>query len=326
MSRQRSHNRFFVRPLYKSLYFPPAVIFVAVLVATLFGWEAAKLSLGEVLLFGVFTAALFSYVVLLLIRARTRDLSSQKEKAVELAQDELLSLASHQLRTPATGVKQYLGMVLQGFAGRVPINQRKLLEKAYSSNDRQLRTINEILHLAKIGSGRIVLAKQLTNLGELVADVVNEQHQDIETARHTMVVNAPAKPLMVHVDTHMLRMAIENLLSNAIKYTRPGGRITVRVYKQKAAACISIVDTGIGIRREDLEVIFLQFTRLSNETIQQVSGTGIGLYLAKHLVELHRGSISVESMPDAGSTFIIFLPLQSALSMKNFTVHPKGLR
>lgn len=297
---------------YQSLLVPPAVIFVAVLSATLFGWQMANVPLGEILLFGIFTAASIACIVLMLIQARAREMYRQKERAIKIAQDELLSLASHQLRTPATGVKQYVGMVLQGFAGEVPEAQKILLEKAYASNDRQLRIINEILHMAKIGSGRIVLAKKPINLNELVTDVVNEQRGDIEAANHTAKIRLPRKPITLPADIHMLRMALENLLSNAIKYTPRGGKITVRLHKEDKNAKVDIEDTGIGIKPSDIGKIFRQFVRLENETSQQVGGTGIGLYLAKNLVELHGGSVTVKSQPGLGSTFTISLPLHGS--------------
>jgi signal transduction histidine kinase len=307
--------------VYQSLLVPPAVIFVAILAATLFGWQAAHLELGQILMFGIFTAALIAVLVLLLIRARGREMYRQKEYAIKIAQDELLSLASHQLRTPATGVKQYVGMVLQGFAGKVPAAQKTLLEKAYASNDRQLRIINEILHMAKIGSGRIVLAKKPIVLCDLVNDVINEQRGDIDAAEHNLVVKMPQKQITLLADTHMLRMAIENLLSNAIKYTPKGGRITVRVYQDDAYAKVAISDSGIGIDPKDVDTIFRQFVRLENETSQQVGGTGIGLYLAKHLVELHDGRVLVKSAPGKGSTFTISLPAHDPKTegMKNLT-------
>jgi signal transduction histidine kinase len=281
---------------------------------------------GTILFFGIFSATLISSIILLLIRARSRDFFAQKEQAVELAKDELLSLASHQLRTPATGVKQYVGMVLQGFAGKLPRDQRKLLEKAYASNDRQLRIINEILHLAKIESGRIVLAKQPTILNDLVSDIINEQKPDIDAANHKLKIDLPQKPISIMADTHMLRMAIENILNNSIKYTPSGGKVSVRVHKDKSKAYINISDTGIGIKSEDTDKIFRQFSRLPNEMSQRVGGTGIGLYLAKHLIELHKGSIKVASEPGAGSNFTIELPLKSPTKvMKNLTVLKKGI-
>jgi signal transduction histidine kinase len=277
---------------------------------------------GGVLFFGLFSAILVSLIIYLVLRGRARDLTVQQERAVELAKDELLSLASHQLRTPATGVKQYVGMVLQGFAGDISDEQRDLLEKAYASNDRQLRTINEILHLAKIDSGRIILARQQTNLGELVNDVINEQRNDINAARHTLKLRLPKRPIVANVDAHMLRMAIENLLSNAIKYTHPSGTIKVTVHRDRQRAYIEVEDTGVGIGQDDIEKIFRQFSRLPNEMSQRVEGTGIGLYLAKHLVELHKGSIRVVSQAGKGSIFTIELPLKSG-HMRNLTV-PKN--
>lgn len=275
---------------------------------------------SSILFFGIFSAALISLIIYLVLRGRARDLFVQKERAVELAKDELLSLASHQLRTPATGVKQYVGMVLQGFAGDVSDEQVMLLEKAYASNERQLRIINEILHLAKIDSGRIVLARQKIDLGELVSDIVNEQKPDIEAAHHSLKLQTPSRPLIVNADAHMLRMAIENVLSNAIKYTHPGGTIDVQVAKSQGKASIAVKDSGIGIRAGDLGKIFRQFSRLPNEMSQRVEGTGIGLYLAKHLVELHKGVIRVESQPGEGSTFTIALPLKQT-AIRNLTVH-----
>lgn len=265
----------------------------------------------SILLGGTFTALLIATVVFLLLRARAQELTAQKEQAVELAKDELLSLASHQLRTPATGVKQYVGMVLQGFAGKVPKSQKELLEKAYASNDRQLTIINEILHLAKIDSGRIVLARQDADINELVEDIVNEQKPDIKAAGHTVSLHTGRRPLLLRVDTHMLRMAVENILSNAIKYTPPGGMITVRLRRDEDCAYILIKDTGVGIASNETGKLFKQFSRLSNEMSVRVGGTGIGLYLAKHLVELHGGRIDVTSAAGKGSTFTIALPLKN---------------
>jgi signal transduction histidine kinase len=262
----------------------------------------------SVIIAGVVAAIFATTIIVLVLRGRARELAAQKERAVELAKDELLSLASHQLRTPATGVKQYLGMVLQGFVGRVPARQRELLDRAYASNDRQLRIINEILHLAKIESGRIVLARQDVDVNELITDVVNEQQGDIDEAGHHLAVRLPRKPVIINADIHSLRMVIENVLSNAIKYTLPGGTITIRVYKKNREAYIVVKDTGVGIAPADMKKIFEQFSRLPNAMSQQVGGTGIGLYLAKHLVELHGGSVEVQSQPDAGSTFTIVLP------------------
>ncbi len=262
---------------------------------------------GGVLFFGIFSAVLISTIIALLLLARARALADQKEQAVELVKDELLSLASHQLRTPATGVKQYLGMLLQGFAGKIPRQQRMLLEKAYASNDRQLQSINEILHMAKINSGHIVLARQEVNITRMLEDIIQEQRPDIENARHNIKLDVPKRPVSLFVDPHMLRMATENVLSNAIKYTPPDGHILVKLRRKAGIIQLVFTDTGIGIKSEDFPKLFKQFSRLPNDL--HVSGTGVGLYLAKHLIELHGGTIEVASIPNKGSTFTIKLPI-----------------
>lgn len=260
---------------------------------------------------GFLFAVLLAEVIFLLLKARARDLTKQKEQAVDLAKDELLSLASHQLRTPATTVKQYLGMVLQGFAGDITKTQKNLLEKAYAGNERQLYIINEMLHIAKIDSGRIVLAKQRTDIVKLVQEVLAEAKADIAQANHKLTVKLPKQPVYIKADAHMLRMAIENIVSNAIKYTLPGGKIVVTVAKDKSVLRITIKDSGVGIEQKDFQKLYKLFTRLDNKRIQNVSGTGVGLYLAKHLIRLHRGRLSVTSAPGKGSAFMITLPLSS---------------
>ncbi len=260
-----------------------------------------------VLFFGIFSAVLITTIVALLLIGRAKALADQKERDVELAKDELLSLASHQLRTPATGVKQYLGMLLQGFAGEIPRQQKLLLEKAYASNDRQLQSINEILHMAKINAGHIVLARQEVNIVGLVQDIVQEQRHDIDNAQHTIKLALPKRPIKLFADPHMLRMATENVLSNAIKYTPPGGQIRLVLARKAGMVRLAISDTGIGIKGGDFPKLFKQFSRLPNEL--HVSGTGVGLYLAKYLIELHDGTIEVESKSGKGSTFTISLPI-----------------
>ena len=261
-----------------------------------------------ILLVGVITAFLVFLALLSIFKSRARELQQQKDKEVNLAKDELLSLASHQMRTPATGVKQYLGMVLQGFAGEINDSQKLLLDKAYTSNERQLHVINQILHLAKLESGRIVLAKHSTDISELLRDIVDEQRDEINAHGHKLILKVPKKKILLYIDSHMIRMAIENILTNAIKYTLEAGTIKVRLTHTANHVKICIKDSGIGIDQKQFGEIFKQFTRLYDEQTEKVSGTGVGLYLADQLVRLHSGSLLVESAPNKGSEFTIVLP------------------
>lgn len=263
---------------------------------------------STVLLFGTFAASLIAGVIYLLLRGKANEVALTQERTVNDAKDSLLSIASHQLRTPATGVKQYLGMVLQGFVGDVSPQQKSMLEKAYESNERQLKTINDVLFLARIDSGRIVLSRAETDIKAMVLSIVEEQKESIDSSGHTIKVSVPKKQVHAIIDEHTIRMTIENLLTNAIKYTRSGGKISISLQQDSDNTTISVKDTGVGIAREDEEKLFKQFSRVKNALSKSVSGTGIGLYLAKHIIELHEGEIVLESELDKGSEFSIVLP------------------
>lgn len=262
----------------------------------------------QLLLFGgLFFGLMFAVISGVLLRNRYSRLTYEKERDVEFAKDELLSLASHQLRTPATGVKQYLGMVLQGFAGEVSGKQREYLERAYASNNRQLGVINDILHLAKLETGRIVLAERQFDLAKMVRDVVDEQREQAERGEVKLNLEAPPQGLIVG-DSHMLRMVLENLLSNAIKYTPTGGSVLVKMVRRGNRWSVSVKDTGVGIAKSDFPKLFKQFSRINNARTELVTGTGVGLYLAYHLTVLHGGSIGVSSRKGKGTTFTVRLP------------------
>ena len=256
---------------------------------------------------GLFVGMLIAGVSGYLMRNRYQRLTFEKEREVNFAKDELLSLASHQLRTPATGVKQYLGMVLQGFTGEVTDQQRVYLERAYNSNNRQLSVINDILHLAKLEAGRIVLSEHKFDIANMMRDVIDEQKDVAEKGEVELELSAPPRGMMIG-DSHMLQMVVENLVSNAIKYTAPGGTVSVRLVQRGSRWVISVKDSGVGIAKADYSKLFKQFSRISNPRSDFVTGTGVGLYLAYHLTILHGGTISVVSVEGKGSTFTVRLP------------------
>jgi signal transduction histidine kinase len=255
----------------------------------------------------LFVGMLIAGVAGYMLRHRYHRLTLEKEQAVNFAKDELLSLASHQLRTPATGVKQYLGMVLQGFAGKLSKQQRTYLERANASNNRQLQVINDILHMAKLEAGRIVLAEHEFDIAQMIHDVIDEQRSDAEKNGVKLLLKAPSKGLIVG-DSHMLRMVAENLVSNAIKYSTQEGVVSVRLSRRGSKWVIMIKDTGVGIAKKDFSKLFQQFSRINNPRSDFVTGTGVGLYLAHHLTVLHGGTISVTSTQGKGSTFTVRLP------------------
>lgn len=260
-----------------------------------------------ILISSLILGTLFAGVAGYLLRNRYHRLTYEKERDVNFAKDELLSLASHQLRTPATGVKQYLGMVLQGFAGELSDQQRTYLERAYASNNRQLHVINDILHLAKLEAGRIVLTEHEFSIADMVKEIVEEQSEAAKKGELALAYKGPTRGIMKG-DSHMLHMVVENLVTNAIKYTPPGGKVVVRLSRLGNYWIVVVKDTGVGIARADYSQLFKQFTRIENDRSNVVTGTGIGLYLAYHLTLLHGGTIGVSSSKGKGTTFTVRLP------------------
>jgi PAS domain S-box-containing protein len=236
-----------------------------------------------------------------------RDLTRERE--LEQAKEEFVSLASHQLRTPATGVKAYISMLLDGYAGDLRPRQRAFLQKVYDSNERQLQIVNDMLNVARLDAGRIVPEMVVTNLRGLIEDIVDEQRPTIRDRQQTLILESDKTAVEAVLDAKLIRMALENLVSNASKYTLAGGAITVAMRQTATNAIVVVRDTGIGIAKDDLPKLFRRFSRIDNPLSTQRGGTGLGLYLAQHIVLLHQGRMMVDSVPGKGTVFTVELPL-----------------
>ncbi len=228
-------------------------------------------------------------------------------QASNRAKDEFISIASHQLRTPATSVKQYLGMLLEGYAGAIPEPLQFFLDTAYASNERQLAIIDELLKIAQIDSGSFKLKKEKINIGQLVKRVVS-QYQPVVRVRKQKLILLVVGDTNTSVDVHEISLAMSNLIENASKYSPNGTIINVQVLRKTKKIEIYIRDNGVGIKEENIKKIFDKFTRVDNDLSDTVSGTGLGLYWVKRIVKLHKGTITVESELNKGSTFIMSIP------------------
>jgi len=240
----------------------------------------------------------------------TVSLTKQRKQLMELnhAKDEFISIASHQLRTPATGVKQYIAMTLEGYAGKLNPQQTAFLQQAYESNERQINIVNDLLRVAKIDAGKVVLDKQKTDMVALIENVINEQGSKIKDRQQKAIFTHTHKVLHTKIDAHKIRMVVENILDNASKYTPPKRDIEVKISKTKGVIHIAVKDQGVGLRKRDTDKIFNKFTRIDNPMSVSEGGTGLGLYWAKKIMDLHKGSIDVESALGKGSVFTITIP------------------
>lgn len=224
------------------------------------------------------------------------------------AKDEFIALASHQLRTPATGVKQFLGMLSDGYAGTLTKDQASLAEMAYEANERQISIIDDLLKVARVDAGKVMLKKEKADLVSLIKNVLDEQQAQFTNRDQKVTYTHSNKTLTAHVDAERLRMVLDNLIDNASKYTPASKNIAINLKKDERMATIEIMDEGVGIKAADIDKLFQKFKRLDNPLSVSVGGTGLGLYWAKKIVDLHDGSITVKSRPNRGSTFTVTLP------------------
>jgi PAS domain S-box-containing protein len=241
-----------------------------------------------------------------------RELKSQQQELTILnqAKDEFISLASHQLRTPATGVKQYLGLILQGFMGEIPDQLLPILQKAYESNERQISLVNDLLRVAQVDAGKLILNKTQTDITALVADAVAEQKDSFKRRSQSVEVDCPGKHVVADIDNGRFRMVLDNLIDNASKYTPPNGKIIISIETNDEELRVGVADNGVGIKKDDLSKLFNKFSRIGNELSEEVGGSGLGLYWANKVVQKHGGKIYVQSKHLQGTKFIVSVPIK----------------
>lgn len=229
------------------------------------------------------------------------------ELRLEHAKDEFISIASHQLRTPATVVKQNLGLILEGF---VPSKskQQELLKISYEHNDNQLELINKLLNIAQAEAQEFTPNFQNVDMHKLLRRVVDGQKADYAKRNIALELVAGDDPVIVKADPLHMQMVFENLVNNAQKYSPAGTKVMITVATTAKAVTVQVKDQGIGIAAKDMPALFRKFSRIENVN-SMASGTGLGLYWAKKLVELHSGKIKVTSELHKGTTFSVIIPV-----------------
>ena len=236
-----------------------------------------------------------------------RDITADQQ--LDIAKEDFVSLASHQLRTPASGVQAILSMILDGDFGPMSELQRRHLERAMQANRRQLQIIEDLLNTARVDAGRMELELAHTDLAALIDDTLAEQAAQFESRHQTAGLTLNDRPTVI-ADGSKLRMVLDNLLTNASKYTPEGGQIHVSLERSGDMARILVSDTGVGIAAPDIPKLFTKFSRFDNEFSTLVGGSGLGLYLANSIVALHNGRLTVSSRLGMGSSFCVTIPIK----------------
>ncbi|HWI60815.1 MAG TPA: ATP-binding protein [Symbiobacteriaceae bacterium] len=244
------------------------------------------------------------------VRDRTVDLQ-QANIELERAsrhKSEFLTMVSHEFRTPLTSIITFTELLLDSAAGHVNQEQTEYLTDVLESSQRLLHMINDLLDISRLDAGKVKLFREALDMREIVRDAERTVRPLAERKELTIALDFPAQLPLVDADGLRVIQVVLNLLGNAIKFTPNGGRITVAARVDGDFLEVSVADTGIGIAPEDRERVFEKFSQAGRE---RPEGTGLGLPLAKSLVELHGGRMWLQSEPGQGSTFRFTLPLCS---------------
>ncbi|MEL6262259.1 MAG: ATP-binding protein [Cyanobacteria bacterium J06626_6] len=235
-------------------------------------------------------------------------------ESANLTKGEFLSTMSHELRTPLTYIIGMSATLLRWSFGELSDRQRSYLTTINHSGEQLLTIINDILEFAKIESGRSLLDFGEFSLSRLTDMVVAHYHPLAEKQGVEMSLLFEVQPSAdsFSADAKRLEQILSNLVHNAIKFTPAGGKVTLRVWQEAQVTIFQVTDTGIGIPDSQRDQLFEKFKQLESPFQRQYSGTGLGLAMTKRLVELHGGSIQVESTVGKGSTFSVRLPGQAA--------------
>ncbi|MBC7545526.1 MAG: response regulator [Candidatus Sericytochromatia bacterium] len=249
-----------------------------------------------------------------------RDITGRKEteailtkalrqvQAATKAKSEFLANMSHELRTPLNSVIGFSEMLDDELAGDLNLDQRDFVQTIQRNGIHLLTLINEILDLAKIEAGRLVLYFEPVDLTLLIDDVMQTMRPQAGKKGIPLSVDLRTTQTWVQGDPVRLRQVISNLMTNAVKFSHDGDAVTVTLDQTDGQARVSVQDSGIGIAPEDLGRIFQEFVQLDSSHARKQEGTGLGLALTKRLVEMHHGQLSVASTFGEGSTFTIALP------------------
>lgn len=264
-----------------------------------------------IVILGLFASVVAAFIAFRLLLSRVRTIEEQFEQKIQKSKDELLALASHQLRTPASGVKQYLGLLLGGFVGELSTQQKDVAQKALDSNERQLNIINELLYVSKIDAGQLRLSMEQANMTKMIRSIVDDFSAQA-SSKDISLVYKTRKQYTAEFDDRYMRMAIENMISNAIKYSHSGTVVKIRLSQEGSMLKVAICDQGVGLREEDKKRIFDKFERINNDLSRSEGGSGLGLFLALELVRAHHGDIQIESRVGKGSTFTLLLPISQS--------------
>lgn len=222
---------------------------------------------------------------------------------------EFVSVASHQLRTPLSAIRWETELLLSKFGCGLDEKQCKSIEIINTLATRMTRLVNDLLDVTRIDQGRLILRKEKVDMAEIVDEIAESLLLLVKAKNLHLTVNKKSKKTLVMADKDKIKLVIENLISNSIKYTADHGKIDIKLGVRDGFLVFAIRDNGVGIPKEQQIQVFSKFFRSDNAVKYQTEGTGLGLYIAKNIIEQSGGRIWFQSIEEVGSDFSFSLPL-----------------
>jgi len=239
------------------------------------------------------------------------EMTNRELERANRLKSEFLASMSHELRTPLHTIIGFSELLAEELEGPLNEKQKRFVRHIHTDSLHMLELINDVLDISKIEADRLELRPEAFDFTALAAESLASVRSLAEAKSH-LLETALDVPTAVEADRLRIKQVLVNLLSNAIKFTPEGGRIRLEAGVHEAFVVVSVSDTGVGIPAEEHDFIFDKFHQVGATTKGVREGTGLGLAITKRLVEQHGGSISVQSQPQEGSTFLFTLPLRSA--------------
>ncbi|MHB8710578.1 MAG: sensor histidine kinase [Minisyncoccota bacterium] len=295
------------------------VVVTQILIFALWAFTFFRILLDKTLAAAIPDIGLFVAVLVLgiyLLRSIIMELRSQKELAqltIERVKSEFVTVAAHQLRTPLTAIRwAFNSLSPKDAAASLSEEQRRMIDLGKGAADNMTLIVNDLLNVARISGGVFQFSIEPGDVREAVRAATNLFEETAKNKNIRLVVDLPPAPLPAKFDRGNFALAIENLIDNAIKYTPSGGSVSVDAARDGDKVLVSVVDTGIGISREEQMQLFQKFFRGKSAAHMSTDGSGLGLFIAKNIIKGHDGTIALVAREGGGTEATIALPVSEA--------------
>ena len=233
-----------------------------------------------------------------------------KQEHLGTVQSGFINLASHQLRTPLSGMKWLLELLQKNDSANLSKKQKDFIEKIYASNEKMIALVNDLLEVARLEMGETKLYLQPTDLTGVIRSILKEKEREIKKRTIQVVFTTEQEPFpFVRTELNKIKQAVANIINNAVLYSKEAGQVRIDLKKQDDMIIARISDDGIGIPKNQQKLIFTKFFRGENTSKIESQGTGLGLFISKAFIEASGGKIWFHSEENKGTVFYFTLPI-----------------